>query len=120
MEPKPILLRKFGGEMDEDPWELRPVGGFENEHEGVGGYPARFYVVYRRKHTNDKLKRTSEKLMWGPRDQTWIVIEELQKDTVYQFATIPVNDEGEGPISEWADGLTGGIVRKYGLIYMVK
>ncbi|CAB4021408.1 fibronectin type III domain-containing -like, partial [Paramuricea clavata] len=110
MEPIPESLRKFGGEMDEDPWELRPVGGFENEHVGVGGYPERFYVVYRRKYTNDKLKRTSEKLMWGPRDQTWIVIEKLQKDTVYQFATIPVNYVGKGPRSEWADGLTGGIV----------
>ena len=113
MEPAPKTLRKFGGEMDEDPWELRPVGGYEMENLGVGGYPEKFYVVYRRKGLNDTLRKTSMRQMWGPRDQTWIVIEKLQRDTVYEFATVPVNGKGEGPQSEWSIGLTGGIVRKY-------
>ena len=113
MEPAPKTLRKFGGEMDEDPWELRPVGGYEMENLGVGGYPEKFYVVYRRKGLNDALRKTSMRQMWGPRDQTWIVIEKLQRDTVYEFATVPVNGKGEGPQSEWSIGLTGGIVRKY-------
>ena len=100
--------------MDEDPWELRPVGGFEMENEGVGGYPEKFYVIYRRANTNDKPKETEWKQMFGEQDQTWIVIENLKKDTVYEFATIPVNALGKGPQSEWVRGLTGGIVRKYG------
>ena len=96
--------------MDEDPWELRPVGGYEMENEGVGGYPERFYVIYRRLNTNDKPRKTEMKQMFGEQDQTWIVIENLEKDTVYEFATIPVNELGEGPRSEWVRGLTGGIV----------
>ena len=119
MEPLPKTLRKFGGKMDEEPWELRPVGGFEMENLGVGGYPERFYVVYRRHNSNDELKKTKMRQMWGPRDQTWIVIEKLQKDTVYEFATVPVNSLGEGPRSKWVNGLTGGIVRKYCFALMV-
>ena len=112
MEPEPETERKFGGEMDEDPWELRPVGGYELEKRGKGGYPAEFYVIYRRKGS-DVIQRTGKKRMYDPYDQTWIVIENLEKDTVYEFATVPVNSEGPGPQSDWAIGLTGGIVRKY-------
>ena len=99
--------------MDEDLWEFRPVGGYENENIGVGGYPALFYVIYRREGSYLPPKRTEMKQMWGEQDQTWIVIENLEKDTVYEFATIPKNDKGEGPQSKWVRGLTGGIVRKY-------
>ena len=113
LEPKPEFLRKFGGELDEDPWEYRPVGGYELEQRGVGGYPERFYVLYRKANTKDKPKKTLQKEMWGPQDQTWIVVEDLEMDTMYEFATVPVNKLGEGPQSDWALGLTGGIVRKY-------
>lgn len=119
MEPEPKKLRKFGGELDEDPWEYRPVGGYEMENLGVGGYPERFYVVYRRKDTDDKLSKTKMKQMWGAKDQTWIVIEKLQEETVYEFATVPVNSIGEGPRSDFAQALTGGIVREYSLIMLI-
>ncbi len=118
-EPLPKTFRKFGGEMDEDPWELRPVGGYEMENYGVGGYPANFYVKYRLQNSRDTPMKTAKKQMWGPPDQTWIIIEHLEKDTVYEFATVPVNDMGEGPQSKWAIGLTGGIVRKYDLMCVV-
>ena len=112
MEPRPTFIRKLGGEIYDDPWEYRPVGGFENEHHGTGGYPERFYVLYRKAERNVVYQKTELKQLWGEKEQTWIVVDDLERFIVYEFITVPVNDLGEGPQSDSAIAVPGGIVRK--------
>ena len=82
------------------------------EHRGRGGYPEFFKVLYR-KVGEKNFAETSMRQMYSERDQTWIVIENLEKYTLYEFATVPINTkEGNGPMSDLAYALPGGIVRK--------
>ena len=111
MEPLPIIITKYAGPIDEDPWEQVPVDGFDMEHKGTGGYPERFRVLYR-KVGEAKFRKTESKQMYSERDQTWIIIENLEKFALYEFATLPNNKQGDGPMSDLAIALPGGIVRK--------